>query len=240
MSGASRVLVAVPALNEAASVASVVERVCAAQPAADVLVIDDGSSDATADLAGAAGAQVVRLPFNVGVGGAMRVAFLFALRDGHDAVVQVDADGQHDPAQIGALLAGLEAADVVVGSRFAGGGSYDVRGPRKWAMRMLSRSLTRMAGTPLSDTTSGFRASGPRAIELFARHYPAEYLGDTVDSLVIGLRAGLVVREVPVLMSAREAGRPSQNALRASLYLGRSVMALAMAYLRRPVTVEEV
>lgn len=233
---APAVLLAVPAWNEAATVGAVVSELRVALPRADVLVVDDGSEDATGDEARKAGATVVRLPFNVGVGGAMRTAFLYAERQGHDVVVQVDADGQHDPVFIPALLEALAEADVVVGSRFAGVGDYRVRGPRRWAMRLLSSSLSRVAKSRLTDTTSGFRASDRRAIELFALHYPAEYLGDTVDSIVIAARAGLRIAEVPVAMRDRQGGRPSHNPVKAALYLGRSTMALGVALTRKPVT----
>jgi len=227
------VLVAIPALNEEPTVADVVRGVHEVLPKARVLVVDDGSQDGTADVSRAAGAEVLRLPFNVGVGGAMRTAFLYALHDDIDAVVQIDADGQHDPSDIPAVVAALGPASVVVGSRFAGDGTYVVRGPRAWAMRLLARVLSRMSRTTLTDTTSGFRAADRAAIELFARHYPAEYLGDTVESLVIAIRSGLVVTEVPVSMQQRRAGAPSQTPVRASLYLGRAVLALMVSLTRR-------
>jgi hypothetical protein len=163
----------------------------------------------------------------------MRVAFLYAERNNYDVVVQVDADGQHDPAAITKLLSGLEDASVVVGARFAGGGQYDVRGPRRWAMVTMAKTLSRVTRTRLTDTTSGFRAADRRAISLFARHYPAEYLGDTIESLVIASRAGLRVAQVPVTMHPRKGGRASQRPLQASLYLGRAVLALTVAVSRR-------
>ena len=126
-----------PRVNEQDSVARVVREVRAAQPEAPVLVVDDGSTDATAERAAAAGAMVMRLPFNLGVGGAMRAGYRYAYERGFAAVVQVDADGQHNAAEIDQLLA-VPDADVVIGSRFAGRGDYAVRGPRRWAMRLLS------------------------------------------------------------------------------------------------------
>jgi glycosyltransferase involved in cell wall biosynthesis len=228
-----RVLIAVPAWNEAATVGAVVRELHVHVPAADVLVVDDGSSDTTAQAARQAGATVVVLPFNVGVGGAMRTAYLHAHRSGYDAVIQVDADGQHDPACVPALLAALSTHSLVVGSRFSGGSGYRVRGPRRWAMHLLSWALSRVAGTRLSDTTSGFRAADRNAIQLFARHYPAEYLGDTIDSLVIASRAGLSIGEIPVAMRIRQGGRASQAPFKATLYLARSVLALAVALTRQ-------
>jgi glycosyltransferase involved in cell wall biosynthesis len=234
-----RVMVAMPAWNEEATVALVVADVRAHMPHADIVVVDDGSTDETAAVARAAGATVVLLPFNVGVGGAMRTAFLHALREGYDVLVQVDADGQHDPACVASLIHGLAHANIVIGSRFGGEIPYRVRGPRAWAMRLLSIVLSRVSRAHLTDTTSGFRAADRRAIRLFARHYPAEYLGDTVDSLVIASRAGLIIRETPVSMRVRQGGRPSHAPFKATMYLGRSVLALAVALTRKRTAIED-
>jgi glycosyltransferase involved in cell wall biosynthesis len=228
-----RELVAIPAWNEQGSIADVIAKVHEHRPEADILVVDDGSTDATAQLARDAGAVVVSLPFNVGVGGAMRTAFLFAVRNGYDAVVQVDADGQHDPADLDRVLDGLAEADVVVGTRFHPDSMYFVGGPRRWAMVMLSKTLSRMNGETISDPTSGFRSAGPRAISLFAVDYPADYLGDTVGSLAIAIRSGLVIRETPVTMYFRQTGRPSKNAVWSALYLGRATLAIIATSLKR-------
>jgi len=218
--------VAIPAWNEQESIADVIAKVGEHRPDADILVVNDGSSDATAEVARAAGATVVSLPFNVGVGGAMRTAFLYAQRGGYQAMVQVDADGQHDPADLDRVLNGLADADVVVGTRFHPDSTYDIGGPRRWAMVLLSKSLSRMNKGTISDPTSGFRSAGPKAIALFAVDYPADYLGDTVGSLAIAIRNGLVIRETPVTMYFRQAGRPSKNAIWSALYLGRATLAI--------------
>ena len=165
------------------------------RPDADILVVNDGSTDLTAQEAQEAGARVVSLPVNVGVGGAMRTAFLYAQREGYQALVQVDADGQHDPADLDRLLTGLKDADIVVGTRFHPESMYFVGGPRRWAMVLLSKALSWMNKGTISDPTSGFRSAGPKAIELFAIEYPADYLGDTVGSLSIAIRQGLVIHE---------------------------------------------
>ena len=196
------------------------------RPQADVLVVNDGSTDQTASRAAQAGAAVITLPINVGVGGAMRTAFLYAQRGGYTALVQVDADGQHDPADVDRLLEALGEADVVVGTRFHPDSMYFVGGPRRWAMVLLSKALSRMNRSRISDPTSGFRSAGPSAIKLFAVEYPAEYLGDTVGSLAIAIRRGLVIREEPVTMYFRQFGRPSKNALWSALYLGRATLAI--------------
>ncbi len=219
-------LVAIPAWNEQGSISAVIDKVREHRPNADILVVNDGSNDSTAEVAKSAGAIVVSLPFNVGVGGAMRTAFIYAKREGYGALVQVDADGQHDPADLDRVLDGLESADIVVGTRFHPDSMYLVGGPRRWAMILLSKALSRMNHGTISDPTSGFRSAGPRAIELFAVEYPADYLGDTVGSLAIAIRSGLTVHETPVTMYFREVGRPSKNALWSALYLGRASLAI--------------
>jgi glycosyltransferase involved in cell wall biosynthesis len=237
LSADPRVLIVMPAWNEAATVGTTVRELRDAHPDYDVLVVDDGSTDATATAAAAAGAAVCPLPFNLGVGGAMRAGYRYALRHGYDAAVQVDADGQHDPAYVERLVKRLADADVVVGARFAGELCYPVRGPRRWAMWLLATVLTRLARTRLTDVTSGYRAANARAIAVFAAHYPAEYLGDTVESLVIALRTGCLVTQEPVVMRSRSGGVASQTPWRASLYLARAVVALGLALVRRwPVT----
>lgn len=228
-----RVLVVVPAWNEEGSVGSVVADLHRQLPHVDVLVVDDGSQDRTYEVASAAGAAVCRLPFNLGVGGAMRAGYRYAQRHDYDVAVQVDADGQHDVTYIPRLVAALTTSDVAVGARFAGEGSYAARGPRRWAMRMLSLVLSVLAHEPLTDVTSGFRAVNRRGIALFATHYPSEYLGDTVESLVIAVRTGCRVTQVPVVMHPRTVGQASQGTARSVLYLSRAVVALAMALVRR-------
>lgn len=232
----SRVLIVIPAWNEEASITAVISEVGAALPGARVVVVNDGSTDATAAVARRAGAEVVDLPFNLGVGGAMRAGFRWAELVGARVVVQVDADGQHDPAEVPLLLAAIERddapADIVIGARFANRGDYSVRGPRRWAMKVLAGTLSRVARTRLTDTTSGFRASGPRAIALFARYYPAEYLGDTIESLVIASRAGCRIEQVGVAMRPRSGGTPSHRPLKAAVYLARACLALGIALTR--------
>lgn len=235
----ARTLIVMPALNEEGSVADVVAEVRSKLPGVACLVVDDGSTDRTAERAEAAGAVVASLPYNLGVGGAMRLGFVYALENGYDNVVQVDSDGQHDPGNVPELIAALENADVVLGARFAGAGSYEVRGPRKWAMLALSSVLSRVARVKLSDTTSGFRASGPRAVRLFAEHYPAEYLGDTIESLVIAARSGCTIAQVPVAMRQRAAGNPSHNPVKSAVYLARAGLALVFALVRPPVVITE-
>jgi glycosyltransferase involved in cell wall biosynthesis len=222
-----------PAYNEEQNLAAIVAETRQAQPGLDIVVVDDGSTDGTARIARQVGAQVLQLPFNIGVGGAMRAGFKYARDSGYNCVIQIDADGQHDPSFLAALLEPLESFDIVIGARFAGQGEYEVSGPRKWAMKMLSWSLSRICDTQLTDTTSGFKALGPRAIDLFIERYPAEYLGDTVEALVIASRRGLRVTQVPVAMRNRAGGQPSQSPAKSAVYLGRALIALLVGLSRR-------
>jgi len=223
------VLVVIPAFNESGSITSVIREVRATLPGAGILVVNDGSEDATAEVSAQEGVEVLRLPFNLGVGGAMRAGFLYATEHRWHTVVQIDADGQHDPAYVPAMLAELaHGADIVVGARFAGVGDYRAPFLRRLTMRLVSRVMSRICATRMTDATSGLRAANHTAVELFARCYPAEYLGDTLQSLVIARRADLVVRQIPVEMRARVAGRPSQGFLGSILYLLRCAFALAV------------
>jgi glycosyltransferase involved in cell wall biosynthesis len=227
-----RTLIVMPALNEEANVGAVVSEVFAKLPGVSCLVIDDGSQDRTALAASRAGARVAQLPYNLGVGGAMRLGFRYATENGFENVVQVDSDGQHDPSAVPELVAALDAADIVIGARFAGKGSYQVHGPRRWAMSLLSLVISRIAGTKLVDTTSGFKAMGPRAVTLFSSNYPAEYLGDTIEALVIASKAGLQIGQVPTEMRERAGGQPSHNPIKSAIYLGRAALALLVGLIR--------
>jgi glycosyltransferase involved in cell wall biosynthesis len=233
-SALAQTLIVMPAFNEEDVVADVVTEVFDKLPGVTVLVVNDGSRDDTVARARSAGATVLDLPFNLGVGGAMRTGFKYAQQHGFRYVVQVDSDGQHDPAGVPLILDALASVDVAIGARFAGEGDYQVTGPRRWAMVVLAAVIGRIARTKLTDTTSGFRGAGPRAIEIFAQHYPAEYLGDTVESLVLAARAGCSITQVPVSMRPRAGGTPSHDPVKAAVYLGRAGLALIIALWRPP------
>lgn len=228
-----RLLTILPAWNEAESIGAVIQEIHREFPGTDVLVVDDCSRDATAAVARSAGAKVVRLPYNLGVGGARRLGYRYAVEHGYDIAVQMDADGQHDPRYIRDLVAALADADLVIGARFAGEGEYRVRGPRQWAMKLLSRALSAIAGTRLTDTTSGFRACRGELISFYSANFPVEYLGDTVDTIVQAKRSGYVIRQIPVSMRPRQGGTPSASPAKAMVYLFRSGLALLLALVRR-------
>jgi glycosyltransferase involved in cell wall biosynthesis len=206
----TKVVAVVPAFEEEACIGQVVKSVAAL--GYDCVVVDDASTDRTADLAEQAGAIVIRLPINLGVGGALRAGFRYASESGADIVVQVDGDGQHPTEQIGELLRHLDEGDfdMVVGSRFAPGGvSPPHTTLRRAAIRLLSRTLRRRGGLQISDPTSGFRAIRNPLLSAFARDFPHHYLGDTFEALLVVGRRGYRVGEIPVVMQPRQGGQPS-------------------------------
>jgi len=214
---AGHTLVVVPAFDEAASVVEVVRRVTAV--GYPVLVVDDGSTDSTASLAQSAGATVMRLPVNLGVGAAMRAGFRYSVANGYHRVVQVDADLQHPPEAIHLLIAAAdEGAQLVIGSRFAAG--YRVSGYRRVAMATVAGVISRMVGVTLDDVTSGFRVISEPLLSQFAERYPAEYLGDTVEAVLQAHAGGATIAQVPVPMEPRTAGA-STSRLAASGHLAR-------------------
>ncbi len=232
--GEPRVLVLLPAFNEQESVGAVVRAVRElGYPAA---VVDDGSRDLTADAAREAGAVVLSLPFNLGVGGALRAGFRYALRAGYDVVVQVDADGQHDVRDIPGLVTELArtGSDMIVGTRFTHDEvDYPVGGARRVAMKVLAKRASRAAEVPLTDATSGFRAIGPTLLARFAYEYPVEYLGDTVEALVIAGEHGASAAEYPVRMTVRATGRASAGPVASAWYVMRVLLAIELMRGRR-------
>lgn len=234
--GTATVLLLIPALNEEQSVGTVVQ--AARRLGYDVCVMDDGSVDRTADRAAQAGAFVLRLPVNLGVGGALRCGFRWALRNGYSTIVQVDGDGQHDPAEVRHLLKALydSNADMVIGSRFvAGAGPYQVRGIRRLAMKLLSARVRRVAGVTVLDSSSGFRAVRRPLLDRFASDYPVEYLGDTVEALIEAGCAGANIVEHPIAMTPRIHGAGSAGSIASLWYVLRLLIAIELQHKRRSV-----
>ena len=221
-----------PAYIEAESIGHVLDEVLDTLPGVDVLLVDDGSADRTAAIAGAFPVKVATHPFNVGVGGAMRTGFRYAASRHYDVVVQIDADGQHVAGQAPMLIDATRDADVVIGSRFGNDSDYSLHPLRGLSMRMVAQLISRVVETRVTDSTSGFRAFTRPAIALFAQHYPSEYLGDTVESLVLARRAGLRVTEVGVTMRPRVAGTPSQGTVSSIGYAGRAVATIFLGTVR--------
>lgn len=228
----SEVLVIIPAFNEEGSLSFVLEELTTMFPDINVLVVDDGSTDGTCQIPSTFFIPVLKLPFNLGVGGAMRAGFRFAIKRGYRAVIQLDADGQHLPRYIPQLLDGLSSADLVIGARFSGVGEYSMKGPRKWASVILAKTLSQICKTRLTDVTSGFKAVGPKSLKLFSQDYPVEYLGDTVEALVIANKNKCTIAQIPVEMRERFAGVPSQDGIKAAIYLVRALFAVALGLIR--------
>jgi glycosyltransferase involved in cell wall biosynthesis len=233
-----RVLVVVPALNEERSVGPLVGdiRAQAARLGIEIVpvIIDDGSTDRTAQVAAAAGARVVQLPKNLGIGGAVQTGLRLAWREGFSCAVQIDGDGQHPPEEIGKLLAALDATpepDLVIGTRYG----EDRQGFQSTILRRLGSSWLRgvlrvVAGVRSTDPTSGYRLYGPRALALFERTYPYDY--PEPESLAMARAAGLIIREVSVIMRPRTAGSSSIRTWRTVYYMLKVSVAVALCYVR--------
>lgn len=236
----ARLLVVIPAYNEEASLARVIGNVGRAAPEADVLVINDGSADRTADVAEAAGARVITLPFNLGIGAAMQTGFLFAKEHGYDYAVQVDGDGQHDPGEIPDILAPVLAgeADVVAGARYLEDRGYITPGLRRFGIMLLATAISLITGRRVTDPTSGFRASNRKAICFCAQDYPSDY--PEPESVVLFWQARLRMIEAPVTMNPRYGGQSSITPFRSFYYMVKVFLAILVGLLRRAPRVQEV
>ena len=215
-----RTLVIIPAFNEAGAIEGTVREVLAQQVAATVLVIDDGSSDDTFSRAVAAGALVIRLPFNLGIGGAVQTGYRYAAANGYDIAVQVDGDGQHDPLYLAEIIAPVAqgCVDMAVGSRFLyGQQGFRSSVPRRIGIKFLGVLIRFMTGLFVTDPTSGFRACGKRFIGVFAAYYPTDY--PEPEAIVVVRRLGGRVAEVPVVMRPRLSGTSSIAFLKPLYYM---------------------
>ena len=223
----TRTLIVVPAYNEEASLPGVLDDLARHCPAHDVVVVDDGSSDATGMLAREAGVGCIRLPTNMGIGSALRTGFSYACSHGYDRAVQFDADGQHCADQVERLLVALDGGtNLAVGNRYAEG-SYHMGLVRRLSVALLRVEGRVMCGESFQDITSGFKAVAQPLLERFADHYPGHYLLDTSFVMVAAHRAGYRVAEVPTKMRQRAGGEPSVGGVRLVVSYLRVVVALA-------------
>jgi glycosyltransferase involved in cell wall biosynthesis len=240
MSTGSSYLAVVPAYNESATIVDVVRTLCERAPEFDVLVVDDGSTDNTASLARLAGARVLRLPFNVGIGGAVQSGFVFALEHGYEYMAQVDGDGQHEPAELERLVSAMYESpdvDMVCGSRFLTD-DYHYPAPmsRRTGIHVFAALLSRVVEGRVSDPTSGFRLYNRRAIELFARDYPHDY--PEVEAVLMLHNHRLLMQEIPVKMYARGGGVSSISTGKSAYYMVKVLLALVVGLARRRPVVE--
>ena len=229
-------LAVVPAYNEAATVGGVIKALRRVEPRLDVIVIDDGSTDATARRASAAGAPVLRLPFNLGIGGAVQAGFKYALENGYDYMIQVDGDGQHDPGEIHKLFQAMDrdCADMICGSRFASATGYVAPISRRTGIHIFAFLLSRLLHQPVTDPTSGFRLYNRRAISIFARDYPHDY--PEVEAVLMLHHHRLTMCEVPVRMFKRGGGVSSIGSGKSAYYMIKVLLALFVGLARaRPV-----
>jgi hypothetical protein len=233
-----KTLVIIPALNEEASIAQVVAATRQHLPYADVVVVNDGSTDRTAEIAETCGAVVLSLPFNVGIGASVQTGFIFAADNDYEIALRSDGDGQHEPRDLCRLVEVLQAgdADMVVGTRFIEHRGYQASLPRRAGILLLSRLISAILHQPVTDPTSGFAAFNRRAIHLFSYVYPHDY--PEPESLVVAHRAGLRIREIPVTMKPRYAGRSSITSLRSIYYMIKVILAILIGLLRPAALVE--
>jgi len=228
-----KTLIIIPAYNEAKNIAQVIATTRTSAPLADILVVNDGSADDTAAIARSAGATVISLPYNLGIGGAVQTGYIFANEMGYDVVARLDGDGQHDPAQLTGLIQPVASgeADVVIGSRYVSGQGYQASLSRAIGIKLFATLVSLITGQRFTDTTSGFQAANREAVAFLAEHLPTDY--PEIEGLVLLGRAGFRVREVPVTMRPRQAGESSITPFRAAYYVLKVLLAILIGLLRR-------
>lgn len=229
-----KLLVIIPAFNEAANIESVIKRVRAAAPEVGALVIDDGSTDATAEIARRCGVKIVRHPFNLGYGAAVQTGLLYALRAGCEVCLLMDGDGQHDPALIPRLIEPVIArrADVVIGSRFLDAEAGDVRRMRQWGIKVFGKIASICTGRRVTDPTSGFQAISRQALKFLVRdNYPYDF--PDADTIIRLSFAGFRVEEAPVTSLPRLSGVSMHTPATSVYYLYKMLFSIFVALTER-------
>lgn len=214
-----KIMVAIPAYNEEKNISGVVKAVKFHHPEVDVVVINDGSKDGTEIEAKRAGAFVINLPQNIGIGGAVQTGYIYAKTKGYDAVIQIDGDGQHDPKDLSRLIDSIakDEADMVIGSRFVSKTDYESSKMRKLGINFFSKLVSIACRRDFYDTTSGYRAVNKKCIELFSEYYPRDY--PEVETIVYASKMGIRIKEISVDMNKRQGGKSSITPLKSIYYM---------------------
>jgi len=229
-----KILVIVPAFNECGNIGRTVEEIRHEAPHVDILVIDDGSIDATAKEASLAGGMVVSLPFNLGIGAAVQTGFQYARSYQYDIAVQVDGDGQHDSSFLEKIVEPIrrDGADMVVGSRFLEKkGGYRSSFSRRVGINFFVHLINVLTGVKINDPTSGFRAYNKKMIILFSEYYPHDF--PEPEAIVVAQQAAARIIEVPVVMRKRESGSSSIRYFKTLYYMAKVTLAILLHMIRQ-------
>ena len=231
----TRILVIVPAFNEEDTIRGVIHEIRRCLPEADVLVVNDGSTDSTSEISRKEGVLVLDHPYNMGIGATMQTGFVYALTNGYDITVQIDGDGQHNaetlPRIIRPILRG--EANLVIGSRYLSDGGFKSTPLRKLGIKFFAVLLLLFTGKRITDSTSGFRAIDRKALELFSREYPSDY--PEVEALVLAYKNGLIYEEIPTEMRKRQGGTSSIGITSALYYMVKVTLSVTIGVFRRVV-----
>ncbi len=214
-----KIMVTIPAYNEEKNIFRVVQGVKYHHPEVDVVVINDGSRDNTGVEAQRAGAFVINLPQNLGIGGAVQTGYIYASRKDYDVVIQIDGDGQHNPKDLYKLIDAIEKdeVDMVIGSRFVKKTEYESSSMRKLGINFFSRFVSIICKRDFYDTTSGYRAVNKKVIQLFSRYYPRDY--PEVETIVYASKRGVRIKEISVDMDKRQGGKSSITPFKSVYYM---------------------
>ncbi len=228
-----KILIIIPAFNEEDSIRHVVESIRSLHPEMVIVVVNDGSSDGTLKEARAAGARVVSLPYNLGIGGSVQTGFKVAQREGFDIAVQIDGDAQHDPAYLKALLAPVIAGelDMCIGSRFLSNSAFKSTSLRRAGISLFSKLLEALIHVKLTDPTSGFRAINQKLIKEFSQSYPIDF--PEPEAIKRAQRFGAKIGEVPVNMKKRLGGQSSIRYFATVYYMLKVTLAILIDTLRK-------
>jgi glycosyltransferase involved in cell wall biosynthesis len=228
-----KTLVIIPVFNEEETIRGVILGIRSFLSQADILVVNDGSTDSTGNIAREEGVLVLEHPYNMGIGATMQTGFLYALRSGYDIAIQVDGDGQHHPEFLPSLVRPILEGhcDLVIGSRYLSDGGFKSTLPRKLGIKFFSSLVWIFTGKRVTDPTSGFRAMDRKTLELFSEEYPTDY--PEVEALISAYNKGLHFREIPVTMRNRQGGASSIGILSALYYMVKVTLSISIGSFRR-------